>query len=104
VSLFQTLRRQFLSKLQQERQMQLTPTQIKHMDELVADELGAKAALNIALRFHANETNRLHKERLAFWAELRLAHGLDPDTVYTIRQVNGAVSIVEKGPDETDDE
>ena len=80
--------------------MKLTASQIRTLDELEADDGAAQRTLLVALNFHVNTVSRLRKEKREMWKELAEAHELDPDKDWTMKLVEGAMSIVEKEKEE----
>jgi hypothetical protein len=74
----------------------LTPSQIRHSDEIRADELANNQTLEIALQFHSNRANENTKRWEQFWKEMAELHGLDLDQkIYNIIRIEGTPTIVE---------
>lgn len=73
----------------------LTAEQIRQQEEIEADSVGIEKTLRVALNFHSNAANELHKRRIDFWRELSAIHNLDVTRDYAIRYVDGQCEIVE---------
>ena len=73
----------------------LTAEQIRQLDEIKADTVGAERTLQVALNFYSNATNEIYKRRVSFWRELGEIHNLDDEREYTIRYASGQHEIVE---------
>ncbi len=75
--------------------IKLTANQIKHFDEIAADELAVEKTLQIAITHSDNRHNEIEKEFRDLWAELAELHDLDLyETPYKVTRQNGVVGIV----------
>jgi hypothetical protein len=72
----------------------LTATQVRQLDEISADRDGNERTLQVALNFHSNAMNQIHKRRVQFWRELAEIHDLDPTQEYACKYVAGRYEIV----------
>jgi hypothetical protein len=72
----------------------LTANQIKILDELEADRIGADTTLKIAMVHHSNRTNELHKRGREIWDDLIVTYRLDPDVAYVVKRVSGIFGVV----------
>jgi hypothetical protein len=73
----------------------LTAEQIRKLDEIQADAAAIERTLRVALNFHSNATNQIHKRTAAFRRELEEIHNLDAARTYDIKYVAGRHEIVE---------
>lgn len=73
----------------------LTAEQIRQLDEIEADIQAAKKTLRVALNYHSNMINQIHKRKVEFWRELNQIHNLDDNKRYTVNYVRGRHEIVE---------
>ena len=76
--------------------MKLTASQIRAFDEIAADKEASRRTLGVALNFHANVSARLCKAEKEMWDELKEIHALDRSKTWTLEEVEGSLSIVEK--------
>ena len=74
--------------------MELTARQIKCMDEFSADRCANDRTLEVALQFHSNTVNEAIKTEHEFWEELYELHDLDRSKKYTIKKIDGAMTVV----------
>ena len=73
---------------------ELTARQIKFFDEMGVDKRTLEDTLNVALNFHANQLNAIHKKEKEFWKELTDIHGLDTNKRWMTKNIDGVVQIV----------
>ena len=76
--------------------MKLTARQIKFLDEIERDRRAINGTLEVALNFHGNQSNELHKREKEFWEMLGEAHGFDPAAPcgWRIASVDGSLTVV----------
>lgn len=73
----------------------LTAEQIRQLDEIEADTAATEKTLQVALNYHSNTMNQIHKRTTAFQRELVEIHNLDPQRTYVIKYAAGRHEIVE---------
>jgi len=84
---------------QREMNMKLTAKQIETMDSIHEARRAVEATTKIALCFAANREETLLKDESEWWAEMSKIYGFDlRETDWTLKRVNGEVTIVEAEP------
>ena len=74
--------------------MELTPRQIKNIDEIRVDKAAVDSTLEVALQFHSNLINKLTRDEEAWWQEMAEYHKFSRDTGWRIKRGDGVVCIV----------
>ncbi len=74
----------------------LTASQIKAFDEIGVDKAATEQTLKVALAYHSNRMNEIHKAEREIWNELMQLHALDPNITYQTKLVESQVVITEK--------
>jgi len=74
--------------------MKLTANQILIFDEFMADTKSVELTLKIALTYHSNRMNEIHKVERKLWDDLIEIHDLDDDCKYKLGSDEGCVQII----------
>jgi hypothetical protein len=78
----------------------LTAEQIRHFDEIMFDKMATNNTLKIALQYHSNKMVDIETDERNLWEELAVVHGLDLQSQWQVKKIDGAVYIVEKKDEE----
>jgi hypothetical protein len=81
-------------------QIELTPKQIKEIDEIRMDKDANNQTLNIALSYHSNRQTRIRKKEKAWWDDMIQTHDLDPSTQWMVDFKSPVLHIREADEDE----
>ena len=81
-------------------EMELTPEEIKTMDEIFFDKQAAEKTLEIALQFHSNLCNKNSKQYKKFWNDLLKCRQLNNDTSWIIDTKHRCPFLREKKEDD----
>lgn len=73
----------------------LTAEQIRQVEEIEADTAATERTLRVALNYHSNTVNQIHKRTVNFWRELQEIYNLAPQRTYVIKHVAGRHEIFE---------
>jgi hypothetical protein len=79
--------------------MKINAHEINRLDELTSGRMALDRSLQVALNYHANQTQELEKDVVQFWKDLGKKYGFDPDDGYLIKKVDGFMMIVRKPAD-----
>lgn len=80
--------------------IELTPKQLKEIDEISHDKSAADQTLKIALNYHSNRYNTIRKQECAWWDEIVQAHNLDRSKEWMLDRHSPIVHIREKTEDD----
>lgn len=78
--------------------LKLSPTEILHHEELIADSRAINQTATMAMNFCANRYSELDKKRKEFWDNLYISHGLDYSKDYQITSNGPMVELTEMEP------
>lgn len=77
------------------KEMILTASQVKTIDEVTLDKRTIKATFEIAMQYHANLLNELIKKEREWWGEATEIYNLDPSKQYKVCHKETPVRILE---------
>lgn len=76
---------------------ELTPKQIKEIDEIMLDKNVTDNTLNVALNYHSNRMNSLIKKEKEWWDDVTNIYNLDRNKKWRVN-FNGPVILIEEVP------
>lgn len=80
--------------------IELTPKQLKEIDEIHLDKAAADSTLNIALTYHSNRLNTIRKQEKDWWEDLMEIYNLDRNKTWMIDKSASIIHIREKTEDD----